>query len=140
MSHFNKLILLITLLLPWLIMCNAKIIVNITNYISPFEVLTFHCRSNDDLGEKSLVYEKSWHFEFNKQLFGSTIFKCDFSFAKKKIPSLSMILVKILASNEIGISYLAIHVKVLFHVCKEIQEWGLIVVRGLLNELSEVQN
>ncbi|KAJ0086634.1 hypothetical protein Patl1_07132 [Pistacia atlantica] len=45
----------------------------------PKKFLTFHCRSNDDLGVKVLGFEKSWHFQFNKQFFESTIFRCNFS-------------------------------------------------------------
>ncbi len=62
---------------------NGKASVSITNAL--FEPLEVHCHSaDDDLGVHILSYYlQKYQFDFNPNIFGRTLFTCDFSAASK---------------------------------------------------------
>ncbi|XP_021907279.1 S-protein homolog 21-like [Carica papaya] len=52
--------------------------VDITNNLSPNNVLNLHCRSkDDDLGKHALAVGGDFSFSFQVSLFGTTTFWCD---------------------------------------------------------------
>ncbi|CAK9200937.1 unnamed protein product [Sphagnum jensenii] len=63
---------------------NGKASVSITNAL--FEPLEVHCHSaDDDLGVHILSYYlQKYQFDFNPNIFGTTLFTCDFSAASKQ--------------------------------------------------------
>jgi hypothetical protein len=63
---------------------NGKASVSITNAL--FEPLEVHCHSaDDDLGVHILSYYlQKYQFDFNPNIFGRTLFTCDFSAASKQ--------------------------------------------------------
>ncbi|KAG8658485.1 hypothetical protein MANES_03G153550v8 [Manihot esculenta] len=55
----------------------------IINDLGPNIDFYFHCKSaNDDLGPQVLPYRRSWHFEFKRNVFGTTLFYCHMSWKK----------------------------------------------------------
>ncbi|OAY55434.1 hypothetical protein MANES_03G154000v8 [Manihot esculenta] len=57
--------------------------VEIINDLGPNIELKYHCKSkNDDLGQRVLSYKGSWYFTFRPNLFGTTLFYCQFSWGQ----------------------------------------------------------
>lgn len=58
---------------------NPKTRVIIQNMLSDGQYLSFHCKSkDDDLGEQALKGGETWGFSFRPNIWGSTLFHCQF--------------------------------------------------------------
>ncbi|CAI8602422.1 unnamed protein product [Vicia faba] len=81
MSPLIKKLLLLLCLLTLISINNVegKIHVKIANLLQDKSNLTVHCKSkDDDVGSNLLQYSDSYNFQFNENIFGSTLFFCSF--------------------------------------------------------------
>src|SRR4051812_21623774 len=75
----QKLLLLSLLTLLSINYVLGKKHVKISNYLEDKSDLTVHCKSkNDDIGANVLHYSDSYNFQFNDNIFGTTLFFCSF--------------------------------------------------------------
>ncbi|PON63769.1 Self-incompatibility protein [Parasponia andersonii] len=64
--------------------------VKITNSLGPNIDLTLHCKSkDDDLGDHVLPYNASFGFDFNRNIWGTTLFFCGFPWGASSTGSMS---------------------------------------------------
>ncbi|KAI3861843.1 hypothetical protein MKW92_003357 [Papaver armeniacum] len=59
---------------------NFETSVIVKNALSPNVTLTYHCKSaDDDLGERTLDFDASWHWTFHINFWETTLYWCNFS-------------------------------------------------------------